>query len=231
MDAKIILSSDKLRIGSLSPQVPLVDPSLGSESRDLWGPRRHLRARLWLFQGHVRVLTLRPPALHSDILETALPHLTSLPNLQELDVGQTLDSSSRIDISRVSLNILVPIFSSCASTLRRLQWTQKYTAHETWKTLYTLTDILPNLTDIELSEISGSIPVTPSALPRIRFSSDSESPDPLAFKHFRFQELEVTRFAPVSPPFLEYCQIRLRVLELGSDGTHASGYVSHCRQC
>lgn len=55
-------------------------------------------------------------------------------------------------------------------------------------------------------------------------SSVNGPPDPLAFKHFGFQELEVTRFILPSLPFLEYCRTRLRVLVLGIHG--GSGYVS-----
>ena len=125
----------------------------------------------------------------------------------------------RIDINRVSLDILVPIFSSFASTLKRLHWTQKVTTHETWKTLYTLADLLPNLMVIDLSGVYNSRDYTPilsPTLPRIHSPSDCRPPDPLAFKHFRFQELIVMDSVPPSLRFLEYCHTHLRVLDFWS---------------
>jgi len=166
---------------------------------------------------YVRVLRLGAPSLHPDILETALPHLTSFQNLRELDMGQ-VSHGQRIHISRVFLDVLVPIFSSFAGALKRLQWTQKDAAHETWKTFYTLTDLLPNLTDIDLSGVRGdyNLPILPPALPRLCMSPGNQPPDPLAFKHFKFKELKIVDSIPPSPQFLEHCQTHLRVLDFWS---------------
>jgi len=166
---------------------------------------------------HVRVLRLRPPSLVSDNLKTLLPHLTSFQNLQELEIGQAFSYQSypdrRIDIDRVPLDLLVPIFSSFAGTLKRLKWTQRDTAHETWKTFYTLIDLLPNLMDIDLLGVDVDLPISPPALPRIYLSSVYQPPDPLAFKHFEFQELGIMDPIPLSPRFLEHCRTHLRVLD------------------
>ena len=168
---------------------------------------------------HVLTLRLWASCLVSDTLETAIPHLTSFRNLQELEVV-------RVDTNRVSLHVLVPIFSSFANTLKRLQWTQKPTVHETWETLYTLTNLLPNVTDIDLSGLYDEFPIPPSALPRIHLSDDNEPPDPFAFKHFKFHELKTMRSIPLSPPFLEYCQTHLRVLDLWTWEIEELGCVS-----
>jgi len=164
---------------------------------------------------HVRVLRLWAPSLSSDIIKFALPHLTSFRNLRELGIGQVLsgERSECIDINPVFLDILVPI-SSFAGTLKRLQWAHQGSAHETWKTLYALTDLLPNLTDIDLSCIDNSFLISPPTHPRIFLSSDCQPPDPFAFTHFKFQELGVGDSVPPSPQFLEYCKTHLRVLNL-----------------
>jgi len=145
-------------------------------------------------------------------------------------MGQ-VSHGQRIHISRVSLNVLFPIFSSFADTLKRLQWTQKDPAHETWKILYTLTDLLPNLTDIDLSGVCDdyNLPILPPALPRICMSPENQPPDPLAFKHFKFKELKIVDSIPPSPQFLEYCQTHLRVLDFWSNG-YVNDSPSKC-QC
>jgi len=184
---------------------------------------------------HVRILRLLAPSLVSDNLATALPHLTSFQNLRELEVGEGFPNwgdwqDRRIDIDRVSLDVLVPIFSSFAGTLNRLRWMQKDTPHETWKILYTLTDLLPNLIDIDLSGLDRSnLSIPPPALPRIyppivdvrkkiKNQLPVKPPDPLAFKHFKFQELKITGHVPPSPRFLEHCQTHLRILDFTPAG-------------
>ena len=163
---------------------------------------------------HVRTLRLWRPSLVSDILETAIPHFTSFRNLRELNIGGD-PYLRRVDINRASPDLLAPIFSSFAGTLKRLQWTQKDTTHETWKSLYILTDLLPNLMDLDLTGYHyDGLPVLPPVLPRIHLSSHNEPPDPLAFKHFKFHELKIMKSIPPSPPFFEYCQTHLRVLDL-----------------
>ena len=102
----------------------------------------------------------------------------------------------------------------------------KPTVHETWKTLYTLTDLLPNLTDIHLSDEHDEFSLPSSALPRIYLSSENEPPEPLALKHFKFRELKIMRSIPPSPPFLEYCQTHLRVLGLWGWDMEEPGCVS-----
>lgn len=49
------------------------------------------------------------------------------------------------------LDTLTPLFSSLATTLKQLCWTQKDTTHEGWKTLHMLADLLPNLTETDLA--------------------------------------------------------------------------------
>lgn len=166
---------------------------------------------------HVRVLKLKD---HLDILETALPHLTSFQNLQELVMYH-----GQADAGRVSLDVLVPIFSSFATTLKRLQWSQEATAPDARKALYTLTDLLPNLVEIDLSSVwSNRCLIRPPVLPRINLSSGRQPPDLLAFKHLKFQELWATFPVPPLPQFLEYCCTYLRVLSFGG---LQRGCVSH----
>ena len=155
---------------------------------------------------HVRVLKLSSPSVVSGILKIALPHFTSFQNLRELAIVVDVECQD-------SVNILVPIFSSFASTLKRLEWTQEGAGHgSTWKTLYGLVDLLPNLTEINLSGFYHPL-ISPSALPCIRLSPDYQLPDLLAFKHIKFQKLELIDPIPPSPRFLEYCQNHLRVLD------------------
>jgi hypothetical protein len=178
---------------------------------------------------HVRVLRLRSGPLSSSILMTALPHLTSLQNLQELDMSPTSYTVDMININHASLNILVPVFSSLAGALKRLRWIQTNTTQETWRNLYILTNLLPNLMDLNLSTFHGGLTLPP-ALPRIHLSPDGEPPDPSAFEHFKFQELEITDPIPPSSPFLEHCQTHLQVLGFWG-GDLEPGYVSgQCRR-
>jgi hypothetical protein len=71
-----------------------------------------------------------------------------------------------ININHASLNILAPIFSSLAGALKRLRWIQTNTTQETWRNLYILTNLLPNLMDLNLSTFRGGLTLPP-ALPRI----------------------------------------------------------------
>lgn len=173
---------------------------------------------------HVRVLQLGPQTLHSDVLESALPHLISFPNLRELVV-----SHGESNIARVSLDVLTPIFSSFAATLKELRWTN-VTTHDAWKTLYTLTNLLPNLVEIEVSKyLIDRRLITPPALPRIHLSlpPNDQPPNFFAFKYVKFQELTITNLVPPSPQFLGYCSTSLRVLDLLGT-VNGYGYVSRC---
>ena len=174
---------------------------------------------------HVRVLRLWIRPLSSGILETVLPHLTSLRNLQELDVSPTpyMDYTS---IYCTPLDVLTPIFSSLAGNLnlKRLRWAQRNTTQETWRNLYVLANLLPNLMDLDLLTFRDSL-ILPAALPRIRLSPGGEPPDPAAFNHFKFQELEIMDLILPSSPFLEHCQTHLRVLDFWGPGS-VPGYAS-----
>lgn len=174
---------------------------------------------------HVRTLKLGPQTLRSDIFKTALPHLMSFSNLQELIMCHSRTS----DTSHVSLDILTPIFSSFAATLKRLRWSNAITDNA-WKILYPLTNLLPNLVDIELSGCGLDRRfIRPSAHPRIHLSLPfgDQSPNLMAFKHFKFQELSIMAPISQSPQFLKYCCTSLRVLDFV--GTQYS-CVSHCHQ-
>jgi len=161
---------------------------------------------------HVRALQLSSPSVVSGILEIALRHFTSFQNLRELDIMVDVMRQDRIEI-------LAPIVSSFAGTLKRLEWTQRGAGHgSTWKTLYGFVDLLPNLTEINLSGFYNDPLILPSALPCIRLSPKYQLPDLLAFKHIKFQKLELIDPIPPSPRFLEYCQNHLRVLDFtGND--------------
>jgi hypothetical protein len=177
---------------------------------------------------HVRVLRLWSGPLSSGILKTALPHLTSFKNLQELDMGRVL-STGRNYINYTPLHVLALIFSSFAGTLKRLRWTQKHASQDTWRNFHVLINLLPNLIDLDLSTFHGGLTL-PLALPRIRLSSYDEPPDPSAFKHFKFQELEITGPIPLPSPFLEHCQTHLQVLNFWG-GRLEPGYISsQCRR-
>ena len=169
---------------------------------------------------HVRALGLiqlqTDPPLVADVPKTAFPHLTSFRNLQSLDVH-------RIDLNLVPLDVLIPIISSFARTLRQLLWTQEHdTAHRTWKTISTIANLLPNLVDLLLSDYSyyDSHGIAYPPLPRISLSRDLEleHADLLAFKHFRFQELHVDTSVPNSLSLFEYCRSHLRALDLKDMG-------------
>ena len=124
---------------------------------------------------HVRVLDLRISALHRHFVKAALPNLTSFQNLQELVVHH-----DEPRISCVSLDDLASIFSSFATTLKRLQWTQEPVTSDAWKTLYSLTDILENLVEIDLSSIwSNRCLLRPPALPSIKLLSITNPPTSL----------------------------------------------------
>lgn len=158
---------------------------------------------------HVRVLKLRGETLHSDILEPALPHFTSFRNLQDLGLDH-----DQTNLGGVSLDHLVPIFSSFGATLKRLQWSQGAITPNPWKTLYTLADLLPNIVELDLSRVqSNRCLIRPPNIPRINLSSGCQPPDLLAFKH-KFQELWVTVPVPSTPGFFKYCGTHLRVLDL-----------------
>jgi hypothetical protein len=174
---------------------------------------------------HVRVLRIWSEPLSSGVIKNALPHLTSFKNLQELSMGR-VPYMGQIYTNCTPLDVLAPIFSSFAGSLKRLQWTQKRTGQEAWRNLYVLTNLLPNLMDLDLSSSRDGL--TLPLLPRIRLSSKDEPPDPSAFEHFKFRELEVVDSIPPSSPFLEYCQIHLQVLDFRSRDLEP-GYVS--RQC
>ena len=176
---------------------------------------------------YVRVLRLwGVPLQSSSILETALPHLTSFQNLQELDIGRE-EHWDRIDINCTLLEVLAPIFSSFSGTLKRIRWTQKDTGQDTWKGLYVLTNLLSNLTDLDLSGVDEDyLTFSPPAFPCLRLSHHTEPPDPFAFKHFKFRELKIVGFTPLSSPFLEYCKTHLRVLDICAYGALGIlGYV------
>jgi hypothetical protein len=172
----------------------------------------------------VRVLNLGPQLLHSNILKIVLPHFTSFRNLRELTMYR-----GRADISRISLDALIPIFSSFATTLKRLRW-DVATSYGAWEPLYTLTDLLPNLVEIELSgyPLDHRL-VAPSSLRVARIQlllpPGDQPPDLLAFKHVKFQELRITVSVPPSPQFLAYCSASLRVLDLMGI---SYGYFSRC---
>jgi len=121
----------------------------------------------------------------------------------------------RGDITRVSLDILVPIFSSFSGTLKRLRWSGKLTGQDAWKKICTLVDLLPNLVDVNLSSRHDDLTTPPAAPPCIHLPFVYQVPDILAFERYKFQKLVITDFIITpSPPFLEYCQTHLRVLDL-----------------
>lgn len=179
----------------------------GSEDIERWrsrikpgpcGVSRHVR--LLVLGGRERVSPL-PTA--SDA-ETALPHFTSFKNLQELVLR-------RIDLNRTSLGIFIPIITSPGSTLKRLQWTQRAATDETWKTINTLTDILPNLVHVHLSSLRDDYEPTLSEI-KIQLSADERRSR--AIKNSKFHELRVLHGMPRSLPFLESCGPHLQALDL-----------------
>jgi len=155
---------------------------------------------------HVRILTLgdegtpilRRPVTASDI-ETSLPHLTSLTNLRELIIGCP-------GIARTSLGVLTPIFSSSPGILKLHWWTSwDIDVHETLKNISPLTDLLPNLTHVNLSgnqNKSGEV----------RLLADEGSPS--GIKRFNFHELRIALGTPIHLPFFESCGPHLQILDL-----------------
>ena len=153
---------------------------------------------------HVRVLIVgwRDPfdsptsLLKASDITTALPHFTSLKNLQEFILGLTF-------LGHTSLGVLSPILSSSVGTLKRLGWIGGHAnMRKTWEEIRTLTELLPNLTHVvDLSD--GT---------QIRFSAD-EGHSP-AVKRFTFHELRITDIALLSLPFFESRGPHLQVLDL-----------------
>ena len=146
----------------------------------------------------------------SGTLQTALPNFASFQNLQELEIiGDTMH--------RDRIDILVPLLSSSAGTLKRLQWTQDrekgVTRDSTWGYLYALANSLPNLTEINLSGVYIDSLTPPCALPCIHLFPGHQLPDLFAFKHIKFQKLELIDPIHPSPLFFKYCQNHLRVLD------------------
>ena len=161
---------------------------------------------------HVRVLRLSSQLVVSGILETALPHFASFQNLRELDIA-----GEAVRQNRIRIDVLVPLLSSSAGTLKRLQCTQDFQKgaprDSTWESLYALANSLPNLTGINLSNVQIDPLTPPCARPCIHLSPGYQLPDLFAFKHIEFQKLVVIDPIPPSPRFLEYCQHHLRVLD------------------
>lgn len=159
---------------------------------------------------HVRTLTLGSgdvdwPTFIADDLKTALPCLTSFRNLRELRVEDT-----RINL--VPYEVLIPIFSSFASSLKRLSW---HPGDNTWTVMSTLVNFLPNLVDLSLSGLKTIPQITSSPLPRIRLSGKVEYIGSFKFKHFKFQELRIEDYCvPHLPSFLEHCRTHLRALDI-----------------
>jgi len=170
---------------------------------------------------HVRVLTIRrdlpfhhdPSPLDTDILETALPHLISFPNLQKLEL-------CHIGPKHTSLDFLVPVFSSFAGTLKHLLWDQDTGIGRTWEVIRALAGRLPNLEYFDLSgrwddrdptlpdELYGVEPSVPFI--KIRLTDGGR---PFAFERFEFRELEIFELIRSSPHFFEPCGPRLQVLD------------------
>ena len=176
---------------------------------------------------HVRVLKLSSRFVVSGIPETAHPHFTSFQNLRELDIGGDAVRRNRIAI-------LVPLLSSSAGTLKRLQCTQEWhkgaTRDSTWESLYALANSLPNLAEINLSDVYINPLTPPCALPCIHLSPGHQLPDLFAFKHIKFQKLELIDPIHPSPRFLEYCQHHLRVLDFINNRCHSYEAQAPSRQ-
>ena len=164
---------------------------------------------------HVRVLSFTRQEyslpLVTDVLKTALPHLTSFRGLQGLEVDY-------IDFNHVSLDIIILAISSFAGTLKRLMWCHRGDAvHDAWTSISTVANLLPNLEDLSLESYppyNNNPRIAHPPLPRIQLSHHAKDIDPLGFKHFRFQELRVILSTPHSPAVLEYCRTHLRALDL-----------------
>lgn len=177
-------------------------------SKDIQRWRSRIEPNLYGASRHVRVLVLggngkyaqQPPAVSE--IKTALPHFTSFRYLRELEV-------CHIDLD---YDIFVPIISSFASTLKRFQWTQKAT-HETWKTVETFADLLPNLAHIHLSSNRDDYEQALSEI-KIRLSADKAKGPSRNAEHPKFHELRILHGIPRSLPFLESCGSRLQALDL-----------------
>lgn len=121
-------------------------------------------------------------------------------------------------LDRLTVKAVLPHLASFAH-LKRLQWMQEACIDDAWGILYTVVNLFPSLVDIDLSGLRGNMEILPTALPRLRLSSDRQPVDPSNFKHFKLHELVVSAVfmkEPVipSPSFLEYCKTHLRVLDL-----------------
>ena len=212
---------------SFNPRGRSVQKWCSGVGPDPGGVSRHVRTLEFI---HGRNPSKEPGPLVTDVLKTAFPHLTSFRNIQTLEVY-------RVDLGVAPLELLIPIFSSFAGTLRRLLWIQMAdTVHKTWTTISAIVNLFPNLLDLILSgdSVSDGHGITCPPLPRIRFPDDVELAhvdyvDSLAFKHFKFQELRVCVQVPNSSSLLEYCQSHLRALDLkdtrtcGRESTLISG--------
>ena len=158
---------------------------------------------------HVRVLALggrcsytasTPRPLASDV-EAALPHFVSFKNLQEL----ILD---RADITLASLEVLTPIFSSSPGILKLHLWAWHWNdIYETWKTISTVADLLPNTTHIDLLSYREKYS-------NIRIQLSPNEGSSLAINQFKFHELQIFSEIPHSLPFFETCGPHLQVLNL-----------------
>ena len=167
---------------------------------DPCGVSRHVRV---LLLGGGRLYISPPPAALE--IETALPHLTSFKNLEELSIRH-------IDLNHTPLGILVPIFSSFTGALKRFRWSQKAPVHETWKTISALTDLLPTHVCVYLSSYRADYDHVLSEI-KIRLSVD-EGCSRRAIKRFRFDELQALYGVTHSLPLLESHGPHLRVLNL-----------------
>lgn len=148
---------------------------------------------------HVRTLKFGPRMLRHNILETALRRLPRFPNLQKL----VLHGRPRVSPS-------VPF----STTRERFQWDQEGFPSDDWKALCTLTDLLPNLVEIDLSlACSDRCLIQPPTLPLIDLSSGHQPSDLLASRHLTSQGLWITVPSYLSPRFLEYSRAYLRVLD------------------
>ena len=194
--------SFKPRVGSVQEWCSGVRPDPG-------GVSRHVRTLEFI---HGRNPSEESGPLVTDVLKTAFSHLTSFRNIQRLGVY-------RVDLGIAPLDVLIPVISSFAGTLKQLLWIQAHdTAHKTWTTISTIVNLLPNLVDLFLSgDIDDAGPgIACPPLPRIQLPDDLELErfDYRVYKHFKFQELRFSTSVPTSSSFLEYCRNNLRALDL-----------------
>jgi len=132
------------------------------------------------------------------------PHLTLFKNLEEFVLGNCW-------LRHASLDILAPIFSSFASTLKRLRlvhWGANIC--QTWKDTNDLTDLLPNLTHIDLLGCQNIHETHIRLLPE-----EGRLP---ASKRFKLRELAVAEDTPFSLPILWPCGPHLQVLNIHGSG-------------